>query len=76
VGLRDFGFSIDDDFSCVVLEIGNLRIPFALSFQTLLQSLEILHSLPFSLPCSFLLFEDGLIDKLLALVSFHLVLAS
>lgn len=76
VCLRNFGFSIDDDFSCVVLKISDLRVLFALALQTLLQSLEILHSLPLSLPRSFLLFEDGLIDKLLTLISFHLILAS
>lgn len=76
MGLRDFGFSIDDNFSCVVLKVSDLRVLFALALQALLQSLEILHSLPLSLPRSFLLFEDGLINKLLTLISFQLILAS
>ena len=36
VGLRNFGFPIDDDFSCVVLKISDLRVLFALALQTLL----------------------------------------
>lgn len=48
MSLRDLWSSVDDDFSCVALEIRDLRVSLTLSLQTFLQGLEILHSLLFS----------------------------
>ena len=76
MSLRGFWFSVDDDFSSVVLEVGDLRVSLALSLQPFLQGLEILHGLLFSQSRPFLLFKDGSISKLLALISFHLILAN
>lgn len=74
--MRDLGPSVDDDFSCIVLEVSDLRGSFALALQAVLKSLEILQCLLLSLSSSFLLLENGLIDKLLTLISFHFVLSS